>query len=582
MKKITLLLAFFLAFVYQSHAQFPAPYCPVAFTTAVEPITLVNFAGINNTTPNTIGPASATILPLENFTALTGNVVTGSSYPITVKGNTGGNFTTVITVFVDWNKNNVFTDAGETYNAGNIVNSTGVDAIQLVYNLVVPSTALPGTTRMRVLKRFNVGATSCQTGSGYGQGEDYTLSVTIPTCPAPSAGIASGVTTSSANLSWTSGGSANAEVLVQVAGGAAPALPNDTGVNVSGTTYAATGLTANTAYEFYVRDECTLGTDFSTWAGPFLFNTTPLPGCATLVSPADAVTNYTITTTTDAATEATTFSVTLTWTAPTTGGPAASYDVYFGTVPATLPLLGNIATLTVDITGIDYNTTYYWRIISKNVSGVATGCSTFSFTTTASAGYCLLATYGVYPTTTYTPATCNGTTVNTITGVAFGSEFSNVNVISGQTYKFASSNATDFVTLSADDGVTATVFGVTPITWTSTITGPVRFYTHTNDQCGPSNVSRTRSVICGAILANESFSIDNLKVYPNPVSYILNLSDSKNITDVKIFNLLGQQVISKIVNNNQTQIDMSELTQGSYFVKVTSDQGLKTIKVIKK
>jgi hypothetical protein len=177
MKKITYLLLMASSMVF---AQFPAPYCgPLTFTTNVEPITLVNFAGINNSTSALVGPDNGTtIVAHEDFTAMIGNVTAGNSYQITLKGNTDGNFTTKLRVYIDWNQNNNFTDLGESYDIGDIVNSTGEDAIQLVGNIVVPGTALGGNTRMRVVKRYNAYGTSCQTGTGFGQAEDYTLSVT--------------------------------------------------------------------------------------------------------------------------------------------------------------------------------------------------------------------------------------------------------------------------------------------------------------------------------------------------------------------------------------------------------------------
>ncbi|QBZ98413.1 T9SS type A sorting domain-containing protein [Flavobacterium sangjuense] len=181
MKKITLVLMLLVTF--SGFAQFPAPYCgPMTFTSAVEPITLVNFAGINNSSSATVGASNGTtIFAHEDYTAIVGNVTAGSAYPITLKGNTDGAFTTKLRVFIDWNQNNVFTDSGESYDIGDIVNSTGVDAVQLVGSITVPGTALGGNTRMRVVKRYNVYGTSCQTGTGYGQAEDYTLSVTAVT-----------------------------------------------------------------------------------------------------------------------------------------------------------------------------------------------------------------------------------------------------------------------------------------------------------------------------------------------------------------------------------------------------------------
>ena len=61
----------------------------------------------------------------------------------------------------------------------------------------------------------------------------------------------------------------------------------------------------------------------------------------------------------------------------------------------------------------------------------------------------------------------------------------------------------------------------------------------------------------------------------------MNLSYNKNISSVAVFNLLGQEVLIKAINANQTQIDMSGLKAGTYLVKVTADNQVKTIKVIK-
>ena len=89
-----------------------APYCgPLAFTTTVEPITLVNFAGINNTSAAATAGATAH----EDFTSISGNVVAGSSYTITLKGNTNGSYTNRFVVFIDWNQNGVLDNAGEVY-----------------------------------------------------------------------------------------------------------------------------------------------------------------------------------------------------------------------------------------------------------------------------------------------------------------------------------------------------------------------------------------------------------------------------------------------------------------------------------
>ncbi|MDP2161136.1 MAG: T9SS type A sorting domain-containing protein [Flavobacterium sp.] len=175
-KKETYFLLWFLTFGFTAHAQFPAPYCNVTFTSGVEPITLVNFAGINNPSPAAIGGAA-----LEDFTAIIGTVAAGVSYPITLNGNTDGNYINYFRVYIDWNQNNDFLDPGESYDIGTITNNNGSGPV-LVGDILVPVTALAGNTRMRVMKRFNTYPTGpCQTGTGYGQAEDYTLTVVAAT-----------------------------------------------------------------------------------------------------------------------------------------------------------------------------------------------------------------------------------------------------------------------------------------------------------------------------------------------------------------------------------------------------------------
>ena len=84
-----------------------------------------------------------------------------------------------------------------------------------------------------------------------------------------------------------------------------------------------------------------------------------------------------------------------------------------------------------------------------------------------------------------------------------------------------------------------------------------------------------------SLLGTGSFDNVNFAYYPNPVTNILNLSYNKEISNVEIFNLLGQKVLANKFNSNTPQVDMSNLPNGTYMVKVTSDNQSKTIKVIK-
>ncbi len=153
-----------------------APYCgPLNFTSKTEPITLVNFAGINNVTP----AATSNTEGHQDFINIKGNVSAGNTYTIKLQGNTSGNFKNNFVVFIDWNQNGILDDAGEVYQVPTALqNSTGTDGKEVTMDIAVPADAVAGSTRMRVKKIF--GSTNllnpCM-GASYGQAEDYTVNV---------------------------------------------------------------------------------------------------------------------------------------------------------------------------------------------------------------------------------------------------------------------------------------------------------------------------------------------------------------------------------------------------------------------
>ena len=82
-------------------------------------------------------------------------------------------------------------------------------------------------------------------------------------------------------------------------------------------------------------------------------------------------------------------------------------------------------------------------------------------------------------------------------------------------------------------------------------------------------------------LATNIFNNATFASFPNPVKDVLNLSYDKNITNISVINLLGQEVLSAKINSNDAKIDMSSLKSGLYMVKVFAENQEKTIKVIK-
>lgn len=147
-------------------------YCETEYTAETEPITYVNFATIDNTSSEL-----PTAPKNEYFLDITGQVDQGETYPMILKGYTGGAFTNHFTVFIDWNQDGTFNTTNEKYSGGSINSSTGLDNKQALSDIVVPDDALLGTTRMRIVKNYDTPASDPCGSYSYGQSEDYLINV---------------------------------------------------------------------------------------------------------------------------------------------------------------------------------------------------------------------------------------------------------------------------------------------------------------------------------------------------------------------------------------------------------------------
>ena len=71
-----------------------------------------------------------------------------------------------------------------------------------------------------------------------------------------------------------------------------------------------------------------------------------------------------------------------------------------------------------------------------------------------------------------------------------------------------------------------------------------------------------------------------LKIYPNPTSSLLTISNRDfSIETVKIVNLQGQVLFSKAYDNrNSIDVDLSSFANGIYMVNVNNQSNIKIIK----
>jgi hypothetical protein len=84
-------------------------------------------------------------------------------------------------------------------------------------------------------------------------------------------------------------------------------------------------------------------------------------------------------------------------------------------------------------------------------------------------------------------------------------------------------------------------------------------------------------------LSTENNEFVDFSMFPNPVINQLSFKTNEPITKIKIFNIVGKEVMSlnegEIFNN---KIDVSNLATGSYLINIQINNTNKTYKLIKK
>ncbi len=83
----------------------------------------------------------------------------------------------------------------------------------------------------------------------------------------------------------------------------------------------------------------------------------------------------------------------------------------------------------------------------------------------------------------------------------------------------------------------------------------------------------------GEVAISENV-VSEVSIYPNPATSVLNVS-AAGYNQVEIINMLGQVVYSNSISNN-AQINVSDLNDGVYFVRLSGANGTTTQKFIKK
>ena len=83
------------------------------------------------------------------------------------------------------------------------------------------------------------------------------------------------------------------------------------------------------------------------------------------------------------------------------------------------------------------------------------------------------------------------------------------------------------------------------------------------------------------VLSTDEFETADFKVFPNPTKDNWNITSNTVINSVAVYDILGKQVSSLSPNSNDVEISTANIRSGIYFAKIESDNGSKTVKLIK-
>ncbi len=413
---------------------------------------------------------------------------------------------------------NTVQNSTDAIQLGSTATPSGSGTIAIQTYQLVNNTFVPATTGIYY---FAVRVNQPSSAPWYIAFDDFKVDLS-PSCVPPVVSQATNITTSTATINWVAPFSPPAngyEYFYTTSANLPDSSTIPSGSVAAGITTAnLTGLTSSTVYRFYVRAVCSTS-DSSTWAQGPNFTTS----CDTSPLP------YTI-------------------------------DFESATVP-NLPLCTsnqNVGTgnnwITANNPGSGF-TNKTLRYTYNLTFAANTWFYTNSVNLVAGTSYSISYKYGTNSTTLYTE---------------------NLKVAYGVT-----ANSTDMTNAIADHpGISGTTPQNNLVIFTPTVSGNYVFGFHAYSAADQNSLFLD-DIVIQENLSSVEFNNNKFTAYPNPVKNNLNIRYNENISNVTVFNLLGQQVITKNINATEGQVDMSTLASGTYLVKVNSGDKVETIKVIK-
>jgi uncharacterized membrane protein len=218
-------------------------------------------------------------------------------------------------------------------------------------------------------------------------------------------------------------------------------------------------------------------------------------------------------------------------------------------------------TMSYDLTGLTAGTGYTFRAFATTASGTTYGAE-MTFTTQSSSVTPPTVTTNDATNITQTTATLNG-------AVTAGDE-----TITAQGFEWKETAGGTYTTVNAT-GATMS-YDLTGLTPNTSYTFKAFATTASGTTYGEEKTFTTLQV------GINDYDLNNVVVYPNPTKGMVQIQNSESrIQNVEVYDAYGKMLNVVNVNDNSATVNMSGYAAGTYFVKIMTENGMVTKRVVK-
>lgn len=372
--------------------------------------------------------------------------------------------------------------------------------------------------------------------------DDFTVEI-APQCPSPvkNSVTASNISDIAADISWIDNDPSHNSWTVYYTPSNSSAwqsvIANTQSVTLS-------GLTANTSYDVYVVTNCAVQDPNPDATFTYTFTT----ASGTTPTQCNAPANITFANISQTGAVAN-------WTA---GGDEAQWNLQYMSVGGnwSSSILVNAPTYT--FSGLTANTIYLVRVQAVCSSDVSDWSMTASFTTLPEGQE-----------TCYAPTNLTATNI-TNGGVTL--DWNQQGTPDNWTVKYKKSAVNTWTTMNTSSH---------PCTLENLENG-VEYEVYVVANCGTQQSGESNHVTFTAV-GIEDYLFSSTALFPNPTTGEFRIQNSKfSIQSVEVFDVFGKLMSSVEVNDNTVTIDATSYASGVYFVRILTEKGMVTKRIVKK